>query len=421
LNKQLEHEIKKDKQIWKFCAYGFLKNLQFFEPYLFIYLLGKGMNLFDIGILFGISQLITYIFEIPSGIIADLIGKKKELSMCFVFYIISFILFFFVNDFKVAVAAMIFFGLGEAFRSGTHKAMIYAYLELKGWEKHKIYVYGRTRSYSLKGSAISSILAIILILNIPSSNYIFLITIIPYLLDLLLILSYPKELDLPDKRKAGSVYELIRDHLVGIFKKPELRRILLNSASFDGFISICKDYIQPILEAVIITSGMVIISTMSTDENLKITLGLVYFIINILGSAGSKRIYKATKYTTSDKLMNSFYIILIGCFFVLALSIKLQWTIVIILAFVILRLLRDMRKPIFVEHCDHYMAKSERATVLSIDSQLKALLIIVLSPTLGFIAENFGMDNAMLVIGIILTLLYGLVRISKKTDIFSEN
>ena len=53
MNKQLEHEIKKDKQIWKFCAYGFLKNLQFFEPYLFIYLLGKGMNLFDIGILFG--------------------------------------------------------------------------------------------------------------------------------------------------------------------------------------------------------------------------------------------------------------------------------------------------------------------------------------------------------------------------------
>jgi len=27
---------------------------------------------------------------------------------------------------------MIFFGLGEAFRSGTHKAMIYGYLEEKG-------------------------------------------------------------------------------------------------------------------------------------------------------------------------------------------------------------------------------------------------------------------------------------------------
>ncbi|WP_240840663.1 MFS transporter [Acidaminobacter sp. JC074] len=414
MDKQLQLEIKKDRQIWKFCAYGFLKNLQFFEPYLFIYLLGKGMNLFDIGILFGISQLITYIFEIPSGIIADLIGKKKELSMCFVFYIISFILFFFVKDFKLAVLAMVFFGLGEAFRSGTHKAMIYKYLELKGWEKHKVYVYGRTRSYSLKGSAISSILAIILILNIPSSNYIFLITVIPYILDLLLILSYPSELDRPDSKKTGSVYRMIKDHLLGIFKKPELRRILLNSASFDGFISICKDYIQPILEAIILASGLVVISSMSADDNLKIILGLVYFVINILGSAGSKRIYKASKYLSSDKLMNLFYLALIICFFIMAISIKFQWTLLIILAFIILRLSRDMRKPIFVDHCDHFMDKSERATVLSIDSQLKAFIIIILSPALGFIAENYGMDNAMFIIGIILSVLYAFVRINHK-------
>jgi len=32
-------EIKKDFQVKKFCYYGFLKNLRFFEPYLYIYLL----------------------------------------------------------------------------------------------------------------------------------------------------------------------------------------------------------------------------------------------------------------------------------------------------------------------------------------------------------------------------------------------
>ena len=31
----------------------------------------------------------------------------------------------------MAALAMAFFGLGEAFRSGTHKAMIYTYLERK--------------------------------------------------------------------------------------------------------------------------------------------------------------------------------------------------------------------------------------------------------------------------------------------------
>jgi len=411
MDKQLQADIKSDKQIWKFCAYGFLKNLQFFEPYLIIYLLGRGMNLFNIGILFGLSQLITYVFEIPSGIIADLIGKKKELSMCFVFYIISFVFFFFAKDFTTAAIAMVFYGLGEAFRSGTHKAMIYTYLELKGWEKHKVYVYGRTRSYSLKGSALSSILAIILILNVPSSNYIFLITIIPYLLDLFLILSYPDELDQPSERKSGSLLEQIKNHLAGIFRKPKLRKILLNSATFDGFISICKDYIQPILETVIIASGMVIITSLTSDENLKIILGVVYFFVNIIGSAGSKRVYKLNKYITSDKLMNLFYGILIVCFFVLYVSIKYKATLIVIIAFIILRLLRDMRKPIFVDLCDHHMDKSERATVLSIDSQLKALLIIVLSPLLGYIAQYWGMDKAMLIIGIILAVMFVFVRI----------
>jgi len=414
LDKQLQTAIKKDKQIWKFCAYGFLKNLQFFEPYLFIYLLAKGIDIFQIGILLGVSQLITYIFEIPSGIIADLIGKKKELSMCFVFYIISFVLFFFVEGFTMAILAMIFFGLGEAFRSGTHKAMIYTYLEEKGWQDYKVYVYGRTRSYSLKGSAISSILAIFLILNIPSSRHIFLITIIPYFLDLVLILSYPKSLDAPAEKKEGNIYKQIKDHLAGIFRKPDLRKILLNSASFDGFIAICKDYIQPILEGVILASGLVVLSNFSADDNLKIILGLVYFLINILGSMGSKRIYKATHYFSSDYLMNLFYLVLILSFYGLYISISLNWTWLIIFSFIVLRLLRDMRKPIFVDLCDKHMDKSQRATVLSIDSQLKALLIIVLSPLLGFIAKHLGMGRAMLFIGLVLSSMYLLVRIPRK-------
>ncbi len=92
-------EIKKDKQVWKFCFYGFLKNLKFFEPYLLIYLINLGMSLFNIGILYAIREAVVYIFEVPSGIIADTYGKKKELMICFTFYVISFAFFFIANNF----------------------------------------------------------------------------------------------------------------------------------------------------------------------------------------------------------------------------------------------------------------------------------------------------------------------------------
>jgi len=88
--KGLHSMIKQDFQIRKFGYYGLLKNLQFFEPYLYVYLLSLDIDLFQIGILIAIREIITYIFEIPSGIFADYYGKKTELVICFVFYIASF-------------------------------------------------------------------------------------------------------------------------------------------------------------------------------------------------------------------------------------------------------------------------------------------------------------------------------------------
>ncbi len=77
--KNMKTEILADFQIKKFCAYGFLKNLKFFEPYLLIFLLSQGISLFQIGILIAVRETIVNLFEVPSGIIADYFGRKKEL------------------------------------------------------------------------------------------------------------------------------------------------------------------------------------------------------------------------------------------------------------------------------------------------------------------------------------------------------
>ncbi|NCC55765.1 MAG: MFS transporter [Erysipelotrichia bacterium] len=133
-----EHKL----QITKFSLYGLLKNLRFFEPFMLIYFLDQSLNLFHIGILFSIREIITYIFEIPSGVIADRYGKKTELVFCFIFYITSFILFFFATGFVGFVFAMSLFALGEAFRSGTHKAMIMAYMDRHELKDSKTRIYG---------------------------------------------------------------------------------------------------------------------------------------------------------------------------------------------------------------------------------------------------------------------------------------
>jgi len=410
---EVMNAIKKDKQIKKFSAYGFLKNLKFFEPYLVLFLLGNGLNFFQIGILYAIRESITYIFEVPSGFIADYFGRKKELYLCFSFYIISFVFFFMIGPFWIAVIAMSFFGLGEAFRSGTHKAMIYTYLEEKDWQGHKAFVYGRTRSFSLIGSAISSVLAIVLILNVPSSRYIFLASILPYILDLFLIMSYPESLNGERIHVEGHVLKVMKDHLIGILKQPKLRIILFSSASFEAVFKSIKDYIQPILEMMIVSSGLVLISTMTPDENLKVILGMSYGIIYVISASAARRAYLLKKIMSSTALLNTFYVLLALCMISLFFIIRLEYYLLIIILYLVLYLLRDMRKPIFVEVCDDYMEKHQRATVLSVESQLRALFTVILAPVIGSIADQFGVSYVMLSIGIILLISFVFLKIKE--------
>jgi MFS family permease len=56
-------------------------------------LLSWGYSLLQIGMLGGVVEALSYTFEVPSGILADRFGKKRELLLCFLFYIVSFVLY----------------------------------------------------------------------------------------------------------------------------------------------------------------------------------------------------------------------------------------------------------------------------------------------------------------------------------------
>lgn len=412
MNFQLKKEINNTAQIKKFSAYGFLKNLKFFEPYLVIYLLGNGYSLFQIGLLYSVREIITYVFEVPSGIIADFFGRKRELYMCFTFYIVSFLLFFLGSSYWLIAIAMVFFGLGEAFRSGTHKAMIYTYLEEQGWSEHKAYVYGRTRSFSLIGSAVSALLAIVLILNIPSSRYIFLASIIPYILDLLLIMTYPKFLDFSHGHdNVTNKEQRVSAHLKDIYSRPELRRILLNSGAFEAIFKSVKDMIQPILELMIVSSGILLIDSMTSEENLKIILGISYGAIYLFSAYASRKAYRLKALAQSAQLLNVIYLALALTLMALFYAIRSNQVMWIVLLFLLLYILRDIRKPIFVDACDDYMEKHQRATVLSIESQLKAFFTIILAPVVGFFADKFGISIVMLTLASVLAITYLQIKV----------
>ncbi len=405
--------IKKDGQIWKFCAYGFLRDLKFFEPFLIIFLMQSGLNLFQVGLLYSIRETMSFIFEIPSGIFADNYGKKRELTWCFSFYIVSFILFFFGSGFWMFALAMIFFGLGEAFRSGTHKAMIYSYLEQKGWFGQKNFVYGRTRSFSMIGSAVSSLLSIAFLFKIEALKALFLISVVPYIAEIILILSYPDSLDEIRKTEFSfrEFFKISMNEFKRVVKDSAILKTITSSSVFDAIFGSIKDYIQPILAGLLTAYTFRTIIELNEKMTLKISLALVYTAIYIISAFASRNVYRLNKKRTSSLLMRSTMGILGVTCFIIAVSVKFDLVMLVVISFFFLFVLKNLRRPIFVDVIGDLMDKDQRATVLSVENQMTGIFTIILAPLFGFIADNFSFSVLFIFIGISVFLINMFVKV----------
>lgn len=408
-------EIKKDRLILKFSFYGFFKNLKFFEPYLLIYLYALGYDLFLIGILMSIRATITYVFEVPSAIVADIFGKRNTLLLSFVFYMTSFVFYFLATNFFVLSIGMIFFGLGEAFRSGNHKAIILSYLEEKGWEAHKTYVYGRTRSFSLMGSSLSAFMSILFVLNLPVLKWIFLISILPFLIDFILVASYPERLN--EKQVINenqSIFNFGFNQVKGIITRPNLVKVVLSSSVFDSIFKTIKDYIQPIFTLLLLSASIGTFLSFDADDSLKIYLGILYGFFYIFSSLASRNVFRLLKRVSAKFLFETFFILLASLSLLLVISVQYGWALLSMVLFLLLYVLKDARRPVFLDTLSDYVNKDERVTVLSIESQMTAMMMVGFGPLFGFIAEEFSIIVLFTSICIGLLVLSPLLKVRNK-------
>lgn len=409
--------IKKDKLIFKFSFYGFFKNLKFFEPYLLIYLYGLGYNLFIMGVLMSIRASFTYLFEVPSAIVADVFGKRNTLLLSFVFYMTSFVFYFWAANFIVLALGMMFFGLGEAFRSGNHKAIILSYLEEKEWDKHKTYVYGLTRSYSLLGSSLSAFLSILFVLNLPVLKWIFLISIIPFLIDFILVASYPERLN--EKQAIDpnlNIFSFGFKQIKGIVLRKNLIKVVMSSSIFDSIFKTIKDYIQPIFAILLASASMSTFLNFNADESLKIYLGILYGFFYIFSSFASRNVFRLLKEKNARFYFELMLYILAVSALLITLSVSMHLALVTMILFLILYVLKDARRPLFLDTVSDYMTKEERVTVLSIESQLTAMLMVAFAPIFGFVAEKFSIESLFLMIALFALMSSIVLKVKEKHE-----
>ncbi|QBY02640.1 MFS transporter [Rhodophyticola sp. CCM32] len=79
----------------------------------------RGMDLFQISLLFGVYSLTAMVMELPFGGLADSIGRKPVFLAAVVASLVSLALFLSTSDFYVLALSFAFIGFGRALRSGT--------------------------------------------------------------------------------------------------------------------------------------------------------------------------------------------------------------------------------------------------------------------------------------------------------------
>jgi len=395
-----------DRTIVKFGFYGFFKNLRFFEPFIYLYLLAVGLTFFEIGLIIAIREFTTYIFEIPTGVIADVWGRKKAILSCFVLYIISFILYYFSHSFLLVALASIMFGLGDAFRVGSHKAIIFDYLDSKGIGDWKAEVYGFTRSVALIGSALSAIIAAGLLIWSGSYHLIFLFSIIPYLLAFLLVLTYPPESGAgKDELKLSIIIAHTKKSLQNLRQVKDLRLSFVNSAVFDGVFEATRDYIQPVIRHFLIAYPILV---MIQDGHMRETLliSFFYLAINLLGAFSSRWAHNLNRIFPSANLpLNYLFltqaVMLLGIGFFIELNLP-----AVFILLLLLYIIKNLRRPLLLSYLTDFIEDEQRATMLSIESQLKSLAIIILAPALGLIADLYSIRFMFIAVSGLLFILY---------------
>ena len=409
---QVSHIIK-DKQYFKFCLYGFLKNLRFFEPFLIIFFLQKDLTYLEIGTLYAIREVAINLFEIPSGLIADAFGRRLTLASTFLIYIISFLLFFTGEGYLLFAAAMLLYALGDATRSGINKAIIISYLVRTNQSDLRVDYYGHTRSWSQYGSAISSLLAGVLVFYNENLNIIFLFSIIPYIVDFFNVLSYPKYLD-EHSRKQISISARIRstfELFIKAMKSSRLLKTLVNAAIYAGYYKSIKDFIQPFLKSSIVVMPFLIV--LSDHEKLSVILGLTYFLMFLVSAIASRNAEKIKNWLGSrTKLLNA--TLLVGAMLGLLSGIMMTYWIyplIIILLFIVLLLFENLRKPSAVAEITTIGQDEVHTSVLSVMSQLTSIFTAVIVIIIGFIADNYGIGLGITTASIFMLILYPLVRL----------
>lgn len=111
---------------------------RFYIPVLALFYVASKVSVKQFTIIMAVFSLTILLFELPSGVISDLIGRKKTLIVAYSCFLVEIIIISVCNGFWPFLVAKVISGIGVSLVSGTGSALLFESLKkLKRVDEHK--------------------------------------------------------------------------------------------------------------------------------------------------------------------------------------------------------------------------------------------------------------------------------------------
>lgn len=353
-----------------------------------------GLTFFQIMILQSYFMFMIFIFEIPSGAIADYLGRKKALSLSGISLVAAATFYSIYPSIFLFFIAETFWAFSMALNSGTQEAFLYSTLKLYGEEKELSKILGRIQTLNLialtLSAPIGSVIAQMVSLQF-TMNCLAIIFFVAFLMTLTL-----KEPPYKNEKYTKGYLSTLKEGFKELKKNRVLRILCFDRVIIGVLIYFLFWTYQPYLQAVNIAL---------------ILFGFITSLMNITNAIFMNLIPKLFK-SVKKKLALLISIDIINgiAFILLGLTMNPILGIILILTIVGFGYPRFL---IYVNGINKQIESEDRATVLSTINMFGSLIMAIIYPFVGLIFMwNFFV--VFIILGILILILTLFTRVKSE-------
>ena len=316
------------------------------------------------------------LFEIPTGVLGDKIGRKWSLVCGAFLGLIAWIPWFLAGGFLLFALSFFLSGVGIAFQSGSDQALIYDELKRQGKESNMQRMIGRYFGAMTLGTAVAALIGGYLAStqNLPIFYFLYLFNVIAQLIGFVLLLTVREPAmtaeGMARSHSQQSAMFLFISGLRTLLVHTKLKRIFLLSLITLPFPFVLIYLFQPYF----VISGVA-----------PVWFGIAVFLASILSANAKIFSYKIEKLFGVEK--GALIVTLLPGVLWLCMAVVFH-PVFSVLLYILTDTASSVRDPVFSDYLNRHIESYNRATVLSILSMTTSLYSLIMRPIIGFLVDK---------------------------------